>query len=134
MTTGSEVYKGRIKDAFGPVLRRKFDSLECPVEGQTITSDDPEMTASAIKAWVEKGCGLVCVTGGMSVDPDDQTPTAIRMAGARRVFLIEKPFAAAIGTGLPVYDGLIGAHCEYYERKPGKSIVRPKPIGTKTTH
>ena len=37
-------------------------------------------------------------------------------------------------TGLPVYDGLIGAHCEYYERKPGKSIVRPKPIGTKTTH
>ena len=94
VTTGSEVYKGRIKDAFGPVLRRKFDSLECPVAGQTITSDDPEMTASAIKAWVEKGCGLVCVTGGMSVDPDDQTPTAIRMAGAE-----------IVSYGAPVFPG-----------------------------
>ena len=37
-------------------------------------------------------------------------------------------------TGLPVYDGLIGARCEYYEPKPGKSTVRPKPLGTKTTH
>lgn len=32
---------------------------------------------------------------------------AVRFAGgARHVFLIEKPFAAAIGTGLPVYDPL----------------------------
>ena len=29
---------------------------------------------------------------------------AIRYAGAKHVFLIEKPFASAIGTGLPVYD------------------------------
>ena len=29
---------------------------------------------------------------------------AVRMAGSKHVFLIEKPFAAAIGTGLPVYD------------------------------
>lgn len=29
---------------------------------------------------------------------------AIHMAGAKHVFLIEKPFASAIGTGLPVYD------------------------------
>ena len=29
---------------------------------------------------------------------------AIRFAGAKHVFLVEKPFAAAIGTGLPVYE------------------------------
>ena len=29
---------------------------------------------------------------------------AVRMAGSKHVFLIEKPFASAIGTGLPVYD------------------------------
>lgn len=28
----------------------------------------------------------------------------VRMAGSKHVFLIEKPFASAIGTGLPVYD------------------------------
>ena len=52
------------------------------------------LTASAIRAWIEKGCGLVCVTGGMSVDPDDQTPTAIRMAGAE-----------IVSYGAPVFPG-----------------------------
>lgn len=94
VTTGSEVYSGRIKDAFGPVLRKKFGDLSCPVEGQTLTSDDPAMTAGAIREFVAHGCGMVVVTGGMSVDPDDQTPQAIRDAGAQ-----------IISYGAPVYPG-----------------------------
>lgn len=83
VTTGSEIYNGRIKDRFGPVLRKKFDSLNSTITRQILTSDDVEMTVKAIRELVDEGADMVVVTGGMSVDPDDQTPTAIRATGAK---------------------------------------------------
>ena len=94
VTTGSEVYSGRIQDGFGPVLRKKFASLGCTVIGQTLTSDDTTMTATAIRDFLAQGADLVVVTGGMSVDPDDRTPVAIREAGAD-----------IVSYGAPVYPG-----------------------------
>jgi hypothetical protein len=85
VTTGSEVYAGRITDAFGPVLRKKFTGLGSTVLGQTITDDSVAMTAAAIRDFVAQGASMVVCTGGMSVDPDDRTPTAIRAAGGRVV-------------------------------------------------
>lgn len=82
VTTGSEVFHGRIKDKFGPVIRKKFDTLGSTVMDQRLTSDDPVMTRDAILAFIAEGAQMVVVTGGMSVDPDDQTPTAIRATGA----------------------------------------------------
>ena len=35
--------------------------------------------------WLDQGADLVVCTGGMSVDPDDRTPLAIRNTGARIV-------------------------------------------------
>lgn len=46
-------------------------------------------------------CSIPC---GMDDVNRKALSEAIRMAGAKHVFLIEKPFASAIGTGLPVYD------------------------------
>jgi molybdopterin biosynthesis enzyme len=57
-------------------------------------SDDPAMTAQAIRKFVEDGAELVAVTGGMSVDPDDRTPSAIRDTGAR-----------VVTYGAPVFPG-----------------------------
>lgn len=94
VTTGSEVYTGRIKDAFGPVLRDKFARLECTVMDQVFTSDDVEMTSSAISGFIRQGADMVVVTGGMSVDPDDKTPASIRAAGAQ-----------VVSYGAPVYPG-----------------------------
>lgn len=94
VTTGSEVYYGRIQDAFGPVLRKKFVSLGSTVLGQTLTSDEVPMTAGAIRDYLEQGADLIVVTGGMSVDPDDRTPTAIRASGAE-----------VVSYGAPVYPG-----------------------------
>lgn len=85
VTTGSEVYHGRISDAFGPVLKKKFRALGSSIFGQTLTSDDTAMTSAAIKKFVADGADMVVVTGGMSVDPDDKTPASIREAGARIV-------------------------------------------------
>jgi molybdenum cofactor synthesis domain-containing protein len=82
VTTGSEVFHGRIKDKFGPVIRKKFSKLGSTVMDQRLTSDDPSMTRDAILAFIAEGADMVVVTGGMSVDPDDQTPTAIRATGA----------------------------------------------------
>jgi molybdopterin biosynthesis enzyme len=85
VTTGSEVYSGRIEDAFGPVVRKKFDELGSVVHRQILVSDQVDMTVAAIHQLVSEGCQMIVVTGGMSVDPDDQTPAAIRASGARVV-------------------------------------------------
>ena len=85
VTTGSEVYSGRIKDAFGPVLKTKFNALGSSILDQILVSDQVEMTVAAIRDLVERGADFIAVTGGMSVDPDDQTPAAIRATGAEVV-------------------------------------------------
>ncbi|BBO86226.1 molybdopterin biosynthesis protein [Desulfosarcina ovata subsp. sediminis] len=82
VTTGSEIYHGRIEDRFGPVLRKKFGELGSRVIDQIFVSDDIPMTVEAIHGLIRDGAQLVAVTGGMSVDPDDQTPASIRAAGA----------------------------------------------------
>lgn len=85
VTTGSEVYYGRIEDRFGPVIQVKFAELGSRVLRQEFVSDDIDMTVRAIHGLIEDGAQMVAVTGGMSVDPDDQTPAAIRAAGAEVV-------------------------------------------------
>jgi molybdopterin biosynthesis enzyme len=83
--TGSEVYYGRIKDAFEPILTRKLNSYGAEILGCVKCPDDVEMILSAIDGFVKRGAELILLTGGMSVDPDDVTPTAIRRTGARPV-------------------------------------------------
>lgn len=85
VTTGSEVYYGRIQDKFGPVIRAKVGEYGCEVLGQTIVNDEKEMIKEAIKAWLDQGAEMVICTGGMSVDPDDMTPTAIKECGGEFV-------------------------------------------------
>ena len=83
VTTGSEIYHGRIEDRFGPVLRQKFAAYQGNILGQRLTSDDVALTSAAITDFAAEGADLIVVTGGMSVDPDDRTPAAIRASGAR---------------------------------------------------
>ncbi|MGE5592015.1 MAG: molybdopterin-binding protein [Bacillota bacterium] len=85
VSTGSEVYKGRVPDAFGPVLRQKLEPYGVPILGQVFVADDMDQTRDAILDFVRQGAEMILVTGGMSVDPDDRTPGAIRRAGARVV-------------------------------------------------
>lgn len=85
VTTGSEIYHGRIQDKFGDILRKKFSALGCTVMEQMFADDDEQMIADCILALKEKGAGMIAVTGGMSVDPDDRTPAGIRCAGTEIV-------------------------------------------------
>jgi len=85
LATGSEVYKGRIKDTFTPVVEEKLTDLGCEVIAKQVLDDNSDMTRNAILTQIKNGAELVCVTGGMSVDPDDKTPLAIRSTGAQVV-------------------------------------------------
>ena len=128
VTTGSEIFHGRIEDRFGPVLRRKFAGFGSEVMGQTFVGDDPETTRDAILAFVEQGADMVVVTGGMSVDPDDQTPASIRATGAEIVTYGSPTFPGVMFLlsylgGVPVL-GLPG--CVMYYRASIFDIVVPR--------
>jgi len=83
--TGQEVYEGRIKDAFGPVLTKKLNAFNVEVINTSIVPDDQQMISAAIKEGLSKGAELIITTGGMSVDPDDVTRVGIRDAGAKDI-------------------------------------------------
>jgi len=83
--TGSEVYSGRIKDKFEPVVRRKMEQYPAEILGVTICDDDLGMIVEAAKSYLNMGADFLIFTGGMSVDPDDLTPTAIRSLGAEMI-------------------------------------------------
>lgn len=85
ITTGSEVYYGRIKDQFGPVVIRKLEKFGCRLLGQTFVSDQVDMIVEAIRGFLANGAQLITITGGMSVDPDDVTPAGIKAAGGKVV-------------------------------------------------
>lgn len=85
VTTGSEVYHGRIQDTFTPVLQEKLGEFGCEMIAHEILDDDHEQITAAIRKMLADGCEMVLCTGGMSVDPDDRTPLAIKNTGANIV-------------------------------------------------
>ena len=85
VTTGSEVAKGIIKDAFTPVVVKKLEAFGITVIYHKIVGDDRETLVAEIKTAKNSGADMVICTGGMSVDPDDCTPGAIRDSGAKVV-------------------------------------------------
>lgn len=86
VTTGNEVYSGRIKDGFCEVLRQKLAAYPGEFMGQVLVPDDAPLITAHIRKFIDDGAELVFVTGGMSVDPDDVTPTGIKQTGAEVVF------------------------------------------------
>ena len=82
ITTGSEVFKGRIKDTFTPVVRGKLAEFGAEELSHQTLDDDHIQVTGAINDALRVGADLVLVTGGMSVDPDDRTPLAIKNTGA----------------------------------------------------
>ena len=94
VTTGNEVYYGRIEDKFTPVVVEKLQKYGIEVADIVVVNDDMDKIKDAILMLKEKGCELIVTTGGMSVDPDDKTPGAIKQTGAN-----------VISYGAPVLPG-----------------------------
>lgn len=109
VTTGNEVYYGRIKDTFTPVIEEKLAEYGAVMAWHETWNDDHVKITEAIERMLEAGADLVVCTGGMSVDPDDKTPLAIRNTGAQM-----------ISYGAPVLPGAMFL-LAYYE-KGGRRI------------
>ena len=85
ITTGSEVYHGRIQDKFTPVLIKKLQDFGMEVTEHCLVDDGMENIKAAIAQMRQTDVDLILCTGGMSVDPDDNTPGAIKASGAQIV-------------------------------------------------
>lgn len=109
VTTGSEVKNGLIQDTFTPVLRDKLSEYPCEIMGQTLPGDVREQITQDILDFVEAGADMVVCSGGMSVDPDDRTPGAIKDTGAE-----------IVSYGAPVLPGAMLLLA--YIKKNGKNI------------
>lgn len=94
VTTGTEIYKGRIPERFGAVIQKKLKSYNCELLEQVVVPDDATQITRAIQDLLAKGAEMIFTTGGMSVDPDDVTPVGIRQTGAE-----------VISYGAPVFPG-----------------------------
>ena len=85
VATGSEVKKGLIKDTFTPVVKAKLAAYGIETISVSYSGDGVENVAAAIAEARNTGADIVLCTGGMSVDPDDNTPGGIKLSGARIV-------------------------------------------------
>ena len=128
ITTGNEVFYGRIADTFTPVIADKLAAYGASITmHQTFADRDGEI-AACIRSMVAEGAEMVLCTGGMSVDPDDKTPLAIRNSGAEIVSygaptLPGAMFLLAYLGAVPVL-GLPG--CVMYARRTVFDIVLPR--------
>lgn len=109
VTTGSEVYNGLIKDTFTPVIEAKLEKFGLRMDEHRLSDDRMECTLEKIRELIGLGMDMIICTGGMSVDPDDKTPAAIKATGAK-----------IITYGAPVLPGAMFL-LSYYESE-GKKL------------
>ena len=131
ITTGNEVYYGRIKDAFLPVIKQKLGYYGSEVIKQVILPDDKErITEEILKAVNEDKADMIICTGGMSVDPDDVTPTAIKDCGGELVtygspILPGAMFLLAYYNDIPI---LGVPSCAMYSKRTVLDLVLPRVL------
>ena len=107
VTTGNEVFYGRIQDTFTDVIIDKLGEFDATMEKHVVLNDDPAKITAAINEMLAAGLDMVFCTGGMSVDPDDQTPKAIKDTGAK-----------VVSYGAPVLPGAMFLLAYTSEGKP----------------
>ncbi len=125
------MYKGRIKDAFYPVITEKLGYYGSEIIKQVIIPDDKkEITKTILKAINEDKADLIICTGGMSVDPDDVTPTAIKDCGGELVtygspILPGAMFLLAYYNDIPI---LGVPSCAMYSKRTVLDLVLPRVL------
>jgi len=126
--TGNEVYHGLIEDRFAPILTEKVAALGSEVTSLEFAPDDVGEISRVISSQLDRGCDLLLLSGGMSVDPDDVTRHGIRLAGAT-----EFHYGASVLPGamfLVAYLGetpLLGVPaCGLYHRITVLDLVLPR--------
>ena len=130
ITTGNEVYYGRIKDAFLPVIKQKLGYYGSEVIRQVILPDEKERIIEEIQKGLSEKVDMIICTGGMSVDPDDVTPTAIKECGGELVTYGSPVLPGAMF--LLAYYGdtpILGVpSCAMYSKRTVLDLVLPRVL------
>ncbi len=126
--TGNEVYHGLIEDRFAPILTEKVTSLGSTVDGIAFAPDDENRIHEAIQDHLDRGCDLLMLSGGMSVDPDDVTRKGIKMAGASEMHYGSAVLPGAMFLVAYIEDiPLVGVPaCGLYHRITVLDLVLPR--------
>lgn len=129
VTTGNEVYHGRIQDTFTPVIGEKLSEYGVEIIGQEYSDDNHEYISGCIRDLLRRGADMIICTGGMSVDPDDRTPAAIRSVASTMVTYGAPVLPGAMfllayyGNDIPIM-GLPG--CVMYAKRTIFDLVLPR--------
>ena len=129
VTTGNEVFYGRIEDTFTPVIVDKLKEFDVKVIGHEVCNDNPEVIEKAIRKLLKEGANMIICTGGMSVDPDDKTPLAIKNV-TKNVVIYGAPVLPGAMFLLAYYEndipvmGLPG--CVMYAKRTIFDLVLPR--------
>ena len=118
ITTGNEVYYRRIQDTFTPVIEEKLKEFDTEIIDHVTWNDDDKKVTNSILDMIHKGADVVICTGGMSVDPDDKTPLAIKNTKAK-----------VVSYGAPVLPGamFLLAYYEVIEENPRTVAIMGLP-------
>lgn len=128
IVTGSEIFHKRIEDTFTPVIDAKLKSFGQEIFVRKVSDDSTEMTQNFIEEFLQSGCEIIICTGGMSVDPDDRTPSAIKNSTDEVVtygvpVLPGAMFMLAYKKNVPIM-GLPG--CVMYSSKTVFDLILPR--------
>ena len=134
ITTGNEVFYNRIEDKFTPVVIKKVEEYGGQVIARKISSDDADMEINFINELLEMKAEMILCTGGMSVDPDDRTPYAIKQASDKIIsygapVLPGAMFMLAYKNNVPIV-GLPG--CVMYAKRTIFDLILPRLMAKDT--
>jgi hypothetical protein len=115
--TGREIYEGRKKDAFGPLLRQRLEDYGSELVHTEIVPDEITEVSRAITSALALNLDMIFVTAGGS--PDDCTSESIAL-GAEEVVFHGVPLAPGAMTVLAYAKGvpILGV--------PGGLLARPR--------
>lgn len=121
--TGNEIYHGRIKDAFAPIIRSKIEAYSGEIVGVFYAPDDEQMIEARMRELLAAGADLLVTTGGLSVDPDDVTRFAVRNLGATDLC-----YGSAVLPGAMVLIGYISRlSAAGGQQSPEKAVSNRRP-------
>ena len=126
--TGNEVYHGRVRDAFGPVVKNKIEEFNGEIIGTYYAPDDEAVIEQRLRELAAAGADLLITTGGMSVDPDDVTRFAIRRLGATGITYGAACLPGSMFLMAYLETGVLDSGSGISEKKErGTQILNPQP-------
>lgn len=134
LVTGTEIFRGLIKDSFIPIIASKLVPYGCGLVDSMIVPDDRTAIREGIARLIKAGADLIVTTAGLSVDPDDVTRLGLMDAGCTDMI-----YGAPILPGAMTLLGRIGAvqvigvpACGLYHQITSFDLLLPRLLANQT--